>query len=67
MIFQTPVWAQYQSLLDAAEGTRVSIEKIERFSFYKRARDAYAVVHTGERSLYGNIILKKGVVKDPQQ
>ena len=38
-------------------------EEIERFAFYERASKAYAVVMTGERALYANIILKKGVVK----
>lgn len=34
---------------------------IERFAFYERAQDAFAVVLTGETRKYGNIILKKGV------
>ena len=40
-----------------------SIEALERFDFYTRARDAYAVVATGELRLYGNLILKKGVIR----
>lgn len=36
---------------------------LERFDFYDRANDAFAIVQTGERRLYGNIILKKGVVR----
>ncbi len=36
-------------------------ERVERFAFYDRARNAYAVVMTGETAKYGNIILKKGV------
>lgn len=35
---------------------------LERFAFYERAAQAYAVVATGERRTYGNILLKKGVV-----
>ena len=35
--------------------------RIERFAFYERAKNAYAVVMTGELAKYGNIILKKGV------
>jgi L-fucose mutarotase len=38
-----------------------AIERIERFAFYDRAREAFAVVMTGELAKYGNIILKKGV------
>ena len=37
------------------------ITRIDRFSFYSRAKNAYAVVLTGELAKYGNIILKKGV------
>jgi L-fucose mutarotase len=37
--------------------------KIERFAFYDRAKKAAAVVQTGEARLYGNIILKKGVIR----
>lgn len=35
---------------------------IERFAFYARARRAAYIVATTEFRLYGNIILKKGVV-----
>lgn len=37
------------------------IERIDRFEFYDRARNAFAVVMTGETAKYGNILLKKGV------
>jgi L-fucose mutarotase len=37
--------------------------KLERFKFYERAKGAYAVVATGETALYGNLIIKKGVIK----
>ena len=36
---------------------------IERFAFYERVKHAFAVVVTGERRLYGNIILKKGIIR----
>jgi L-fucose mutarotase len=35
--------------------------RIERFAFYERAKDAYAVLISGETRKYGNILLKKGV------
>jgi L-fucose mutarotase len=35
---------------------------IERHSFYAAAETAYAIVQTGERRFYGNILLTKGVV-----
>lgn len=31
--------------------------------FYARVREAYAVVATGEGRLYGNIIIRKGVIR----
>jgi L-fucose mutarotase len=38
-----------------------AIERVERFAFYERARNAFAVVMTGETAKYGNVILVKGV------
>jgi L-fucose mutarotase len=38
------------------------IEAIERFAFYERAKMAFAIVATGEVRLYGNLILRKGVI-----
>ena len=38
-----------------------TVQRIERFEFYERTRNAFAVVVTGELAKYGNIILKKGV------
>ncbi len=45
----------------AALGYEGKIERVERCAFYERAKQAYAVVVTGETAKYGNIILKKGV------
>jgi L-fucose mutarotase len=42
---------------------KLKLALIERFAFYDRVRGAYAVVQTGERRLYGNILLKKGIVR----
>jgi L-fucose mutarotase len=53
-----------------AEFTRVlagvgvaSPARLPRQKFYRAVREAYAVVATGERRLYGNIMLTKGVVR----
>lgn len=45
----------------AALGYSGEIERTERYAFYERAKQAYAVVISGETAKYGNIILKKGV------
>ena len=47
----------------ASGGYTGAIEAIERFAFYARAKSATAVVATGETRLYGNLILKKGVIR----
>lgn len=39
-----------------------TVHAIERFAFYDRARKAQLIVATGERRLYGNLILKTGVL-----
>jgi len=36
---------------------------LERFAFYDRVEGAYAIIQTGERRLYGNILLKKGIIR----
>lgn len=51
---------RYLQALSGDKSTHV-ITRIERFAFYERARQAFAIVVTGERAKYGNILLKKGV------
>lgn len=38
-----------------------AIKRINRFDFYERAKNVFAIVVTGETRKYGNILLKKGV------
>ncbi|MCL2107355.1 MAG: fucose isomerase [Oscillospiraceae bacterium] len=56
-----PIWQEYSKCILRHEGDR-HVELVDRFAFYDRAKEAYAVVATGETALYGNVILKKGVV-----
>lgn len=60
---ETPIWEKYKKIIDQSQ-SNVVVSNIERFAFYDRAKEAYAVVATGESALYANIILKKGVVKE---
>ena len=57
-----PIVDEFQKALRQA-GEKRGIETLERTAFYERARDAFAVVATGETRLYGNLILKKGVIR----
>ena len=59
---ETPIWDKYSELIKPY--TDAKLKPIERFSFYERAKDAYAVVMTGESALYANLIIKKGVVTE---
>lgn len=60
---KTPVWDEYRDILIASGEKFDTFEFVERFAFYDRAKQAYAVVATSENALYANIILKKGIVK----
>ena len=56
-----PAAAEFATILDIHDGP--SPVAIERSAFYEMAGSAFAVVQTGERRLYGNIILTKGVIR----
>lgn len=58
---EVPVWNIFADIV--AQHSKVTIERIERYAFYERAKKCYAVVQTGESALYANIIIKKGVIK----
>lgn len=55
--------ADFQDVINNVADNPANVSSLERFAFYERASTAFAVVQTGERRLYGNIILKKGVVE----
>lgn len=56
------VEADYMQIVRRYEPDADAPVRIERDAFYGRARDAFCVVMTGEMRIYGNIILKKGVI-----
>jgi L-fucose mutarotase len=55
------VEAAYRDPIDRHLKNAPAIVRIDRFTFYERARQAFAVVLTGETAKYGNLLLKKGV------
>ena len=57
-----PVQIEVQAAIDAAEGRSRPMISIERFAFYDMARQAYAVIQTGERRFYGCFMFRKGVI-----
>jgi len=54
--------AEFAAILMAQGLADVEIGSLERGAFYQRAREAFAIVRTGELRPYGNILLVKGVV-----
>lgn len=60
---EQPIFADFRDALGKHEGSAFQLGSLERFEFYVRAKTCFAVVATGERRLYGNIILKKEVVR----
>lgn len=57
-----PVQREVQEKVDAAEGTPRPMIPVERYAFYERAKQAYAVIQTGERRFYGCFAFRKGVI-----
>lgn len=53
--------AEFRRLVASADAN-AACGALERFAFYDRVQGAFAVVATGERRLYGNILLTKGVI-----
>jgi L-fucose mutarotase len=59
---KTPIWDEYYRIVGEADTRgKAAVRQVERFAFYEEAKKAYAVVATGEKALYANVILQKGV------
>jgi L-fucose mutarotase len=59
-----PLFAELARIIESHEHG-IRLVALMGDAFYARVRDAYAVVTSGERRLYGNIILRKGVIGPP--
>ena len=55
------IWSEYQKILNKYE-PECKLSYIERQAYYEHSKKVYAVVATGERAQYANVILKKGVI-----
>ena len=56
------VCAAFQDVVHRLAGD-FTVHAVERFAFYDMARKAACIIATTEFRLYGNIILKKGVLR----
>ncbi len=61
---ETPVWDEYKQITAKYDPRGAEcFEEIDKWDFYEKVKqNSYAVIMTGEKALYANIILKKGVV-----
>lgn len=57
-----PIMQRFQDIVTRFEPA-VTIEPLMDHAFYARVKAAFALVASGERALYGNLVLRKGVVK----
>lgn len=59
----TPIWDEYKDIVCKHDPRGLEcVGMIDRFDFYHEAESAYAVLATGETSLYGCAILQKGTL-----
>lgn len=54
---------EFRRIVARNSPSSVAFGTLERDAFYSRSREAFAIVATGERRLYGNILLTKGVAE----
>ena len=61
-----PVMDEVQAEVSAVGGPNPMIS-IERYAFYERAKEAFAVIQTGERRFYGCFAIRKGVIAPEEE
>ena len=58
----TPIWDEYINLVVKHDPRgKNAVGFIDRFEFYEQAKNAFAVLATGEEAAYGCVIIRKGV------
>ena len=57
-----PIVDEFEQIVQRHEPSH-KVHSLERFAFYERANAGYAIVQTGETRQYGNLMLKKGIVR----
>lgn len=55
------IWEDFEKIIQKHE-PECEMTLIDRFEYYERSKKAYAVIATGEKAQYANVILKKGVI-----
>lgn len=57
-----PIFADFEAVVEAFEPGQ-KVHPLHGSAFYDRVRGAYAIVATTEARLYGNLVLRKGVIR----
>lgn len=60
-----PIQLEARALVEAAPGGPWVMGSLERHAFYAAAKQAFAVVATGETRSYGCFLIRKGVIAAP--
>jgi len=60
---EEPIFGEFRKVIAKWEGPQFKLASVERFAFYDRVKQSFAIVKSNERRLYGNILLKKGIVR----
>lgn len=61
---ETPIWSTYEEIVGKYDSRGPeAFRLVERYAFYDEAAACYCIVATGEKALYANIMLQKGVIK----
>ena len=58
---EVPIMRKFQAIVQNYE-PQVILQPLLGDTFYARVKGAFAIVASGERALYGNLVLRKGVV-----
>src|SRR5262245_19898492 len=57
-----PIVGEFERIAAETEGRAFRARALPRAEFYATARAAFVIVATGERRLYGNVLVTKGVI-----
>jgi L-fucose mutarotase len=57
-----PIFVAYEEVVRKHE-PEIPMTSMAPPAFYERVKRAYCIVQSGERALYGNLLLKKGVIR----
>lgn len=60
---ECPVWDEFSDIVSRYDSRgKDAISYVDRFDFYDKAKDAYAVVSTTEHAFYACIMIQKGCI-----